>query len=138
MAVRPILPLSGAQMDADLIKTNLANCKIKLFQSSLNPSNTTTKAELQAAECDFDDYVEKTIAAWTGPVLAPVAGWQINAPVQTWTVATNVVTNLVGGYWIEDAGGDVHDIFVFDQPVPMQVVGQAVQVVPVELVESRG
>ena len=138
MAARPILTLSGALMDATLVQTNLANAVISLFKGGFVPSPSTTKAELEAQECDFDDYVTKTVVSWTGPVLAPVSGYQINAPIQTWVVATNVVTNEVGGYWVEDAGGDVHDIFQFDLPVPMQVVGQAVQVVPVQLVATQG
>jgi len=138
MPVRQILPLSGAAEDVGLIKTNLVNAVIHLFDDTLTPSPTTVKADLVAAECDFDDYTSQVIAAWTGPVLAPISGWQINAPVQTWTVVTNVITDLVGGYWIETAGGVVHDIFVFDQPVPMTVPGQSVQVVPVELVSTQG
>ena len=138
MAARPIYPLSGAQNDAGLIKTNLVSAVIKLFKGGFVPSSSTVKAELEAEECDFDDYTSKTIAAWTGPVLAPVSGYQLNAPVQTWEVLTNVVGNDVGGYWIETAGGIVHDIFQFDQPVPMGIVGQAVQVVPVQLLATRG
>ena len=138
MAARPILTLAGAEEDVDLLKTNLVNAEIHLFKAGFVPSPSTTLAELVGEECDFDGYAPKVIAAWTGPVLAPVSGWQINAPVQTWTMATVVVTNEVGGYWIETAGGVLHDIFVFDLPVPMQVVGQSVQVVPVELVATSG
>lgn len=133
-----ISPLSGAKQSALLSQTNLINSVIKLFKWGFVPGVSTVKAELVAQECDFDDYVSKTIAAWTGPVLAPVAGYQINAPVETWTVLTNVVGNTVGGYWIEDAGGDVIDIVVFDNPgVPMTNVDQAVQVTPVEFFPAQ-
>lgn len=136
--MQQISPLSGAKESADLAKTAMVNAVISLFKWGFVPGVSTTKAELEAEECDFTDYTTKTIAAWTGPVLAPVAGYQINAPVQTWTVVTATVGNTVGGYWIENAGGDVIDIVTFDDPgVPMTNVDQAVQVTPVEFFPAQ-
>jgi len=136
MAQRSILPLAGSLNDVGLVKTNLINATIHLFQAPFEPTNTTTLTELEAVECDFTDYVEKTIAAWTGPVLASIPGYKINSPVQTWVVVTATVTNQVAGYWVQTAGGVLHDIVVFDAPVPMVNVGQAVQVVAEEVVQA--
>lgn len=136
--MQQISPLSGAKEIALARQADMANAVISLFKWSFVPGVSTTKAELEANECDFTDYATKVIAAWTGPVLAPVSGYQINAPVQTWTVVTATVGNTVGGYWIEDATGDVIDIVVFDDPgVPMTNVDQAVQVTPVQFFPAQ-
>lgn len=136
--MRAITPLSAALDAATRQQTNMANAVIHLFKQGFVPAENTVKADLVAQECDFTDYTTKTITAWTGPVLAPVSGYQINAPVQTWVVVTPTVANTVGGYWIETAGGTVIDIVQFDDAgLPMSAVDQAVQVTPVELFPTR-
>jgi len=128
-----ITPFSGAAKVAGLVKTNLANAVVSLFQFGFNPSVSTVKSELEGAEATFDDYVTKTIASWTGPVLAPSPGYQINGGLVQWIVVTNVVTNIIGGYWIENAAGDVIQIVKFDDPgVPMVSVDDAVTIPPVQ------
>jgi len=128
-----ITPFSAAFKTADLLKTNLVNAVCHLFQFGFNPSVSTSQAELVAVEATFDDYVTKTIAAWTGPVLAPSPGYQLNGGLVQWIVVTNVVTNIIGGYWIENAAGDVMQIVKFDDPgVPMVSVNDAVTIPPVQ------
>lgn len=132
-----ITPFSGAENTATLLKTDGANAVCSLFKFGFNPGVSTLKAELEANECDFDDYVTKTIAAWTGPVLAPSPGYQLNGGLLQWIVVTNVVTNNVGGYWIENAGGTVIQIVKFDDPgVSMASVNDAVTIPPVQFIAA--
>jgi len=132
-----ITPFSGARNIADLVKTDSVNAIISLFKFGFNPTVSTLKAELEANECDFDDYVTKVIAAWTGPTLAPSPGYQLNGGLVQWIVLTNVVTNIVGGYWIENAGGEVLQIVKFDDPgVTMASVDDQVTLPPVQFVSA--
>lgn len=138
MALRSILPLSGAEADITLVKASLVNSVVSLFNETLTPTQTTTKGELEAAEVTHTDYAPKTIAAFAGPYLASVPGYAINSPVQQWIVSTPGEEQLVGGYWIETAGGVVHDIVQFDAPIPFQLVGQVVQFVCEEIMRTSG
>ncbi len=133
-----ITPFSGARKAADLLKTNLANAVCSLFKFGFNPTPATLKAELEAQECDFTDYTTKTITAWTGPVLAPSSGYQLNGGLVEWIVVTPTVTNIVGGYWIENAAGDVMQIVKFDPPgVTMAVADDPTIVTPVVFVPAQ-
>lgn len=129
-----LTPFSGARRQAVVVQTDLANAVVHLFKFGLNPTVSTVKAELQAVECDFTDYVTKTITSWTGPTLAPVSGYQLNGGLLQWIVVTPTVTNNVGGAWIEDAAGNVIQIIQFDDPgVPMTVVDDQVTLPPVQV-----
>jgi len=132
-----ITPFSGAENTAGLLKTNGVNAVCSLFKQGFNPAVGTLKAELEANECDFDDYVTKTIASWTGPVLAPAPGYQLNGGLVQWIVATNVVINTVGGYWLETAGGIVIQIVKFDDPgISMASIADAVTIAPVQFIAA--
>jgi len=121
----------GAIALATEVKTALALSKLLLFQEGLVPTRYTLKAALTAAECDFDGYTPGgyTLTAWTGPANQAGGGAVITSPL------TNIaygpaedppVTNMVGGWWIEDASGDVRTVGVFDPPRAMQVVGDVI------------
>lgn len=136
--MRNITPLAGAKNSAGLAQTDLVNCKVRCFKQGFNPAENTTAADLIAQECDFDDYVAKVIAAWGNPVLAPVSGYQIVAPTQSWIVVTNATPNVVGGYWIETAAGVLVSIVQFDDPgVAMNNVDDALYVTPVVFVPTQ-
>jgi len=126
--------LEGVKADANLVQTSLVNSKARLFKQGFLPNPSTVAADYAAQECDFDNYAEKTIAAWGEPVLATDAsGYMILAPTQTWIweFDTDAVENIVGGYWIELAGGTVVAAVIFGTPVPMQGPDQATVVTPV-------
>jgi hypothetical protein len=126
-----ITPFSAARRIAVLTQTDLINSVMKLFKFGFAPNPSTVKAELDANICDFTNYVDKNVTAWAGPTLAPSPGYQLTAPVQEWTVIDNTIGNTVGGYWIEDAAGNVMQIVKFDDPgVSMNSVDDAVIVTP--------
>lgn len=133
----PFFPNSYTAIDAAAKRTSLASSVIKLFKFGLTPTNETVVADLDAAECDFDDYAPETITAWLPVVAAPGGGSQITAPTEQFLCAADQVTpNTVGGYWIELAGGDVVLIRQFEAGVPMVNAGDFLQVSPTIVVPN--
>lgn len=127
MATQVFYTLQSCKAQATERQTEYANSVLHLFQSSLVPTTSTTKVELTAAEADFDDYVTKTLVAWFAPILAPGSGYMIVSPEVQWTCAADQVTgNVIGGAWLEDAGGDVRMVVIFADPVPMELADQGI------------
>jgi len=135
MANVNFVSLAGTKRQAGLMKTDLANSILHLFKSPFLPSPATTLAELDAQECDFDGYAAKTITAWGDPVLAPISGYMIVAPTQTWVMGAGpiAVGNTVGGHYLEDSAGNLIDVVIYDPPIPMQSPDQSVIQTPVEV-----
>ncbi len=126
---------------ADDIKLALAASKLHLFKSSFLPDSFTTKAQLADAECDFDGYsnVGYALAAWTGPAPSPGGGAVLTSPlvyVNNNTPDDPPVGNTCGGFWIEDAGGDVRLVGIFNPPRPLLVEGEGFPWVQ-QIVEAR-
>lgn len=128
------LSLSGARLEAVAGKTAFANSVLHLFKAGFNPSPTTTKAEFDAQECDFDGYTAKTITAWSDPVLAGVA-YAIYAPTQTfpWTADTDLIGNQVGGSYLVTAGGALSQYTTFDPTRPCMGPDQAIITTPTDV-----
>ena len=127
MATQIFYTLEACRKCATERKTAYANSVLHLFKSSLIPTSSTVKAAFTADECDFDDYVTKTLVAWNDPILAPGSGYEIVSPLVQWTCAADqVVANDVGGVWMEDAGGVVRMCVIFDTPLPMALADQGI------------
>lgn len=130
----PFRPNSRALALAIAARTAYALAVIKQFKAGFVPNPDTLVAELDAVECDYDDYAPITITAWLPQGLAPGGGWQITAPTsQALCAADQVVANMVGGWWIELASGAVFVIRQFDAPVPMALAGNFIQITPTEV-----
>lgn len=119
---------AGARKKAANIKTALALSKVRFFKASLVPNESTTVAQLEAAECDYDGYTPGgiTLTAWTGPLDDPAGGAVITSPLVSLAygpAADPPVTNSVGGYWIEDADGDDRIVGIYDPPRAMAAIG---------------
>lgn len=116
--------LEATLQNATEKQTALALSKVRLFKSSLTPTPSTTKADLVAAECDYDGYTAggEAITAFLDPLLDPAGGASITAPtVQfAWSHVATDVGNLVGGAWLEDAAGKVRLVMPFAEDVPME------------------
>lgn len=112
---------------AGLVQTDLALSKLRLFQDGeIEPSIATTRAELVTAEADYTGYTAggETLTAWFAPLNNPLGGSSIDSPkVQFDTETPYTVSNNVGGFWVENATGDLIVIGVFDAPVPMSGAG---------------
>jgi len=115
----------AANTKASAIKTALALSKLRLIQSSLVPNVTTTKAALEAAEATFNGYTAGgyTLTAWSGPVNNPGSGALITPPAVNvaWANPDDdpIVTNEIGGWWIEDATGNVRLVGTFEDTISM-------------------
>lgn len=127
------LSMSGAKIEAQAGKAELANSVLRLFQFGWVPTINSTLADFAAHECDFDGYAPLTIVAWADPVLAGSA-YAIYAPTQTfrWVFATGV-GNSVGGAYLVTAGGDLYQYTIFDPSRPAQGPDQAVITTPTDV-----
>lgn len=131
----------AALAKAGEIKTALALSKLCLFKADLSPNQFTTKAELEAAECDFDGYTSGgyTLTAWTGPLIDPNGGAILTSPlvnIAYGPAEDPPVTNSVGGWWIEDASGDVRLVGTYNPPRNANMVGAGWPFVA-QIVEAR-
>jgi hypothetical protein len=126
------LSLNGAKVEATAAQTRMAGSKMHLFQFGFTPSPTSTLADFEAEEADFDGYAEKTLATWAAPILAGV-GYMTYAPTQTfaWTLDVDSVGNQIGGHWLETAGGELIGYTIYDPSIPLQGAGMAVVKTPV-------
>lgn len=128
MAANQWTPLQGCQKDADERQTVYVNSVMHLFKSSLTPTGSTTKAEFQAAEADYDDYAPITMAAWQEPILSPGSGYMIASPLVQFNVGVvdPVVGNVIGGWFMLDAAGTLRLAGTFENPIAMQLAGQGI------------
>ena len=130
------LSLNGAKVIATANQARLAASVLHLFKQNpaFNPTITTTLAEFNANEADFDGYATKTIATWGTPVLLGAA-WATYAPTQTflWELDTDAVGNAIGGWYLVTSGGELMDYGIYDPPIPVSGEGQAVIVTPIEI-----
>lgn len=133
-------PNAGCLAKATILQTALAGGKMHLFKDGFVPTVTTTKAELDAQEADFDGYTAggETVAAWLSPLLDPAGGASIESgTVQfEWAHDTDDVTNLIGGWYYTTAAGQLI-VGTFPVSIPMEGPGQGIPL-NVKLVEASG
>lgn len=141
----PFFPDEACVKQANELKAILAGSKVRLFKSGFVPNTGTTRADLEANECDYSTYAEKTITAWGDPIMSEYGGAQITAPTVQFSVTTApAVSNLVGGYWIEDVGEmgppavdpTVRLIRQFDVPVGMILANNGLTITPTIVVPN--
>jgi hypothetical protein len=117
------------------IQTALATSKLRLFKApDLVPTTFTTRAELEAAECDFSGYTAGgyPLPVWTGPANNPGGGQALTSPLIHPAVdgaADPIIPNSVGGWWVEDktaVSPQVRVVGVFDPPRSMSTPGDMI------------
>lgn len=126
--------MSGAKELANLRQTSLANATLHLFLDGFAPSINTPLADFTAQEATYETYAAKVIAAWAEPSLASVAGYNLIAPSQTFQLAATPATpNMIGGWYLVHSDGlTLIDFGTFDPARPMQLIDQAVVLIPTE------
>jgi hypothetical protein len=124
VADRTIYTNEAALAEAADVKDALALSLLRLFNNTLVPTSTTTKADLVAAETALVGYPAGgyPITAFTGPLLASGGGALITSPLIAVAYASGASASIGGG-WIEDAGGAVRAVFIFDPARTLSVVG---------------
>lgn len=126
--------LSGCEFIATAVQTALAASKLRLFKSTLEPTPATPLADYVSAEADYTNYPPggEALALWLAPILSPGGGYQIQAPMVQFVVGDPVVAgNVIGGFWIEEAGGELIAFGTFGSPQPMEVADQGIDLAPV-------
>ncbi|MBN9118700.1 MAG: hypothetical protein J0I06_06010 [Planctomycetes bacterium] len=116
-----IRPLEALAAEASALQTALANCKVRLFQSTLSgPSEFTNLAALDAAEATFSGYTTGgvTVTAAGEPyidleasnMLVPLPSVQFNflTPEEG-----DPVTNTIGGAYVVDSAGKLRGVQKF-------------------------
>jgi hypothetical protein len=123
-----VFPNEGTQTIASIVRTAFALSKLRLFKSTIvSVGATTTRAELIAAECAFTGYPAGggVITAFLNPLLNPAGGSSIDWPtVQFAAAAPYTVGEVVGGWWVETAAGDLIACGTFPQGIPVGQAGQ--------------
>jgi len=123
-----IFPNAATQWLAGLVQTELEASKLRLWQDGLiSPSIATTRAQLVTAEATYTGYTATGVEldAWFNPLINPLGGSSIDSPkVQFAPASPYTVTNVVGGFWVEDATGILVCIGTFTEPIPMGAAGQ--------------
>lgn len=131
----------AALKKSTVIATSLVTSKVRFFKSTFAPNDNTTKAQLVAQEIVADGYTPGGIALtpWTGGLSDPNGGALVTSPMITESfgpASDPPVTDSVGGYWIEDADGDVRLVGTYAEPRPLAAVGDGFQFVE-QIVEAR-
>lgn len=121
-------PTAATNWLAGLTQTELEVSKLRLWQQGeVSPSIATTRAQLVAAEANYTGYTAGglELAAWFNPINDAIGGSSIDSPkVQFAPASPYTVGNVIGGYWVETATGQLVCIGTFDGPVPMGAAGQ--------------
>lgn len=109
----------------DGVTTPFATGKIKLVKTDFAPDRFTTIADL--VQADFSGYAAKTLTAVGTPYTDPIGGADMPIPSQEWAPTGDppAIGNDIYGFWIEDAAGVLLLLVRFDNPVVMQVHGNA-------------
>jgi len=121
-----LYPNSAALLIAGLVRTELAGSKMKLFQAISAPLSPSTVIG-DFTEADYEGYVEKTIANWLNPYLDPVGGASIQSGTQQFDYdPLPGVTNVILGFYVTNAGGDLIIAGTFANPIPMAAPGDSI------------
>lgn len=121
----------GALALATLQQTALADCVLSLTKANVDESPETTKAMLEAQECDFSGYAPIVVADLSGPFIDPQGGASIVIPTQLFLFDGTDVTptvNQVHNWWIETTGGVLVAMGTFDTPHLMGAAGDGLPV----------
>lgn len=122
------------------VQTLLAASKLRLFQSTLTPNAQTPKADFVANEADYDGYTAGGVAitAFLGPIADPAGGASIVSPLTLFSYVddTGHVGNMIGGWFLETATGEVWAYGVYPQAIALAADGDAIPQV-VSLVEGQ-
>jgi len=141
MADSQLYTQEAAMAKAAVIKTTLALAKLRLYKSTLVPTQFTTKDDLVAAECDFDGYTAGgyTLTAWLGPAPNPGGGAVITSPSvypNNNTPSDPPVGNQCGGFWIETAAGLVWLVGIFNPSRALLTVGDGFPIIQ-QIIEAK-
>lgn len=133
MADRPLFTNDAALAGANAVAKSIADPaatpsplvgKVRLFDTGFVPDAGTTKVALVAAEVTLIGYPVGgyDLTGFSAAVLAPLGGAVVTSNLITVAYASGA-TVIVGGYWVEDSTGKVREVFIYDAPRTLGMVG---------------
>lgn len=133
MPDRPLFTNEAALAGAQVIGKSIADedatptpteGKLRLFDNSFIPDAGTTLAELEAAETTLTGYPAGgyDLTAFSDPTFTPLGGALVTSNLVNVAYTTGAAV-VIGGYWVEDPGGNVREVFVYDPPRTLGIVG---------------
>lgn len=111
------------------VRTFLSGAKCKLFQSSLIPTPTTLQAAFAAAIATFTGYADFVIV-WSAVGIGADGNAYIVGSRAFFQATDGVTPNTLGGFWLEDAGGDLLCYGVFSSPIPIEAALDFIAITP--------
>lgn len=123
------IPNVGALTLANVIQAYIAGSKLRLFVSGYIPGPGDTLANLEAVECTFSGYPAGgySLATWQAAVLSLLGGAETVCPQQAVQYVApgsgSGVSNIVGGWFLVDTGGNLIADGTFDSPVGLAAPG---------------
>jgi len=120
-------PNSATLFIAELIRAELALSKLRLLVEGFQPAINTPRADLIANEAGYTGYTAggESITAFLPALLNPAGGASIDWPTIQFDAATPyTVGEVIGGWWLETAAGDVIAVGTFGQGIPIGAAGQ--------------
>lgn len=133
-----IYPNTGLLWGASLLKTGLLNAEFHLFKAGegIILSSALTLAELVAAEADYTGYAD-IVPTWADPLLNPVGGAGTDSGLAQFApAAPYTVGNVIGGGWVQTAGGIL--VAAWDYEAPGRVMAGPGDGIPVDLIMLFG
>jgi hypothetical protein len=134
MADRSIYTYEAALAEANAVAKSIADStalvptvgKIRLFDAPFVPDVASVKADLVAEETALGGYPAGGYAVDDMVPGALVSGGGAVITIPTTNVAFSVApgATLAGG-WLEDGGGKVRQVYIFDPPRAVMSVGEA-------------
>jgi len=123
-----LYPNTGSLWLAGVVQAALANSEVHLFQSgSVTLTPLTVLADLTAAEADYTGYALETVTAWFDPLLNPLGGASIESGLLQFSIdAPYTVSNMIGGWWVEETGGELVCAGEFPTPRPLAGAGDGI------------
>ncbi len=119
-----LYPNVGALNNIELLRTDLVNCEVNLFQNDYQPVPATVLADLTVAT--FSGYAAEVVAALLPAYLDPIGGASAQIGTIQFDHSGGVVSNIIFGFWAENAGGDLIMVGRFENPIPMAALGDAI------------
>jgi hypothetical protein len=119
-----LYPNVGAMNNIGLVRTNLVNCEVNLFQNDVTPTPATVLGDLTVAT--FSGYAAIVVAALLAAYLDPIGGASAQIGTVQFDHSGGAVANTIYGFWVETAGGVLILAGRFDQAVPMNVLGDSI------------
>lgn len=99
-------------------RTRLLAAKMKAYQPSFVPSENSVIADFNGNEATYDGYAAATIV-WMAAGVDADGGYSAIGTGGFFQATGATTPNLIGGVWLETAGGDLVEYWPFPAPVVM-------------------